>query len=141
MQELQDRNLLSTNQHATRGEKGTEIYFAELNELLETHYPKDHHIYCAILDLSKAFDRTWRHTILERINMWGFGGRITAYLQIFLSNHTFKILIATTSSDFHVQENGVPQGAILSPTLFLISVEFLCRPCPVTFNVSCMLMI
>ena len=51
-QELEERNLLSTNQHAFRGGKGTETYFAELNELIETHYPKGHHIDCAILDLS-----------------------------------------------------------------------------------------
>ena len=39
-QELEDRNLLSTNKHAFRGGKGTETYFAEINELLENHYPK-----------------------------------------------------------------------------------------------------
>ena len=51
MQELEDQNLLSTNQHDFRGAKGTEDYFAELKELLETHYPKGYHIDCAILYL------------------------------------------------------------------------------------------
>ena len=101
MQELEERNLLSSNQHAFRCGNGTETYFAELNELLETHYPKGHHIDCAILDLSKAFDRTWRHTILEQLNMWGFAGPITAYIQSFLSHRTFKFLIGTQSSDLH----------------------------------------
>ena len=67
--------------------------------------------------------------------MWGFGGRITAYLQIFLSNRTFKVLIGAQSSDLQIQENGVPQGAILSPTLFLISVESLFRP--MRSNIKC----
>ena len=47
-QELEERNLLSTNQHAFRGGNGTETYFAEHNDLLETHYPKGHRIDCAI---------------------------------------------------------------------------------------------
>ena len=51
-QELEERNLLSINQHAFRGAKGTETYFAEHNELFETHYPKGHHNDCAVLDLS-----------------------------------------------------------------------------------------
>ena len=38
--------------------------------------------------------------------------------------------IGTQSSDLHVQKKGVTQGAILSPTLFLIRVESLFRPMP-----------
>ena len=57
------------------------------------------------------------------------------YLQSSLSNRTFKVLIGTQSSDLHVQENGVPQGTILSPTLNLISVESLFRP--MLCNIKC----
>lgn len=125
MTELEERKLLSTDQHAFRSGKGTETYFAKLDDIIEKHYPKNQHIDLGIIDLSKAFDRTWRHAILEQLNRWGFGGRLMTYLQSFLSNRSFRVLIGTLSSTLHVQENGVPQGAILSPTLFLISIESL----------------
>jgi len=58
-----------------------------------------------------------------------------AYVQSFLSNRTFKVLIGTQSSDLHGQENGVPQGIILSPILFLIGVDSLFRP--MLSNIKC----
>ena len=119
-----EKKVLTAQCH---NKKGTDTYFAEHNELLETHYPIGHHIDCAKLDLSKVFDRTWRHKILEQLKMWGFGGRIEAYLQSFLSNRTFKVLILTPSSDLRVHKEWCSSECHFRPTLFLISVESLFR--------------
>ena len=41
----------------------------------------------------------------------------------FLSNRIFQVKIGSTLSDFHVQENTVPQGSILSPVLFNFKIN------------------
>ena len=41
---------------------------------------------------------------------------------IFSLDHFFQVKIGSTLSDFHVQENGFPQGSILSPVLFDIEI-------------------
>ena len=46
-----------------------------------------------------------------------FRGRLSCFVCNFLSDRLFHLKIASTLS-FYVQENGVPQGSILSPILF-----------------------
>ena len=45
------------------------------------------------------------------------------FISNFLSDRLFQVKIGSTLSDFHVQENGVPQGSILSPVLFNIKIN------------------
>ena len=43
--------------------------------------------------------------------------------KFFLSDRTFNVRIGITLSDIFKQEQGVPQGSILSPTLFGIKIN------------------
>ena len=45
------------------------------------------------------------------------------FISNFLSDRLFQVKIGSTLSDFHVQENGIPQGSILSPVLFNIKIN------------------
>ena len=47
------------------------------------------------------------------------------YLQSFLDNRTFKVKVDNDLSDTYIQENGVPQGSVISPTLFIILMNSL----------------
>ena len=40
-----------------------------------------------------------------------------------MSDRTFQVLLGTTVSDVYSQEEGVPQGAILSTTLFNLKIN------------------
>ena len=48
----------------------------------------------------------------------GLKGRLPIFVQNFLSNREFKVHVGSTLSEAHNQEEGVPQGSILSVTLF-----------------------
>ena len=130
MHELESRKLLSVDQHAFRTGRGTETYFAALEGFLTADQEKKQVTNCAVIDLSKAFDRTWRWSILQQLKKWGFGGRLTAFIQDFLNDRFFQTRVGSTVSNFKSMENGVPQGAILSPTLFLVSIESLLHCIP-----------
>ena len=47
------------------------------------------------------------------------------YLQSFLDNRTFRVKVDQDLSDTYIQENGVPQGSVISPTLFIILMNSL----------------
>ena len=47
----------------------------------------------------------------------GLRGRLPNFISNFLSDRSFNVRIGSTLSDTFEQEQGVPQGSILSPTL------------------------
>ena len=54
---------------------------------------------------------------------FGLKGRLPHFIDNFLSNRNFKVRVGTTLSDLQGQEEGVPQGSILSVTLFSIKIN------------------
>ena len=50
-------------------------------------------------------------------------GRLPNFIKAFLTDRKFQVRIGTTLSDIQQQEEGVPQGSILSITLFNIKMN------------------
>ena len=50
-------------------------------------------------------------------------GRLPLFIQNFLSERKFRVRVGTSLSDFYDQESGVPQGSILSVTLFIVKIN------------------
>ena len=76
-----------------------------------------------LLDLEKAFDLLWREGALESLLKLNVKGRAFNYIQDFLKGRTFQVRVGESLSDPKIQENGVPQGAVLSPTIFNILID------------------
>ena len=53
----------------------------------------------------------------------GLRGRLPKFISSFLSDRHFKVKIGSTTSDTFEQQEGVPQGSILSVTLFGIKIN------------------
>ena len=60
---------------------------------------------------------------MRDLNYFGLKGRLPNFIDNFLSNRCFKVRVGTTLSDLQGQEEGVPQGSILSVTLFSIKIN------------------
>jgi len=74
-------------------------------------------------DLEKAYDTTWRHGCLADLHKAGLKGHLPIFISNFLSDRHFKVRTGTTLSDLFPQEMGVPQGSILSVTLFGLRIN------------------
>ena len=74
-------------------------------------------------DFEKVFDTTWKYGTMKDLHDIGLRGRIPNFKSNFLSDRSFSVLIGSTLSDIFEQEQGVPQGSILSPTLFNININ------------------
>jgi hypothetical protein len=124
---LESNGRLDKRQHAFRAGRGSDTYFAELERSLPA---VNEHCLIASLDLAKAYDTTWRHGILRTLNSWQIRGRMMSTLKCFLSNRTFQVSVYGHLSREHQLENGVPQGSVLSVTLFLVAMQPIFRVVP-----------
>ena len=75
------------------------------------------------LDISKAFDRVWHKALLAKLPAYGFTPSFCKLISNFLSNRFISVVVdGATSASFPVS-SGVPQGSVLSPTLFLLFIN------------------
>ena len=77
---------------------------------------------CVFLDIEKAFDTVWTKGILMKLITSDLPDTYIHILKSFLSNRTFKVRVNKHLSTEMNINAGVPQGAVLSPTLFNIYI-------------------
>ena len=75
------------------------------------------------LDIEKAFDMCPRKGILKKLHDIGLRGNLPIFIKNFLETRNFKVKIRNKFSNTFIQKNGVPQGSVLSPTLFIILIN------------------
>ena len=61
----------------------------------------------------KAYDTTWKYSILADLWDLGFWGHLPMFIQNFLSERSFRVTVGSTLSELHQQEIGVLPGSIL----------------------------
>lgn len=125
MDELEHKKLINEKQHAFRKGKSVETYLTQLEAHIEKAKRQNAHIDLVSLDLSKAFDRTWRLPIVERLKTWGIDGRLLCFVQDFLTDREIQVFCKGAWSLPRKLINGIPQGSVMSTTLFLIAMESL----------------
>ena len=75
------------------------------------------------LDIEKAFDMCPREGILKKLHNIGLRGNLPIFIKNFLETRLFRVKVGNTLSDTYCQKNGVPQGSVLSPTLFILMIN------------------
>ena len=74
-------------------------------------------------DLKKAFDKVWHVRLIAKLTAVGASDSALCWFQIFLSNRTHQTVVGNSFSSALSHSAGIPQGAILSPLLFLVFVN------------------
>ena len=65
----------------------------------------------------------WKYGIMRDLYNLGLRGRLPMFIKNFLFERTFRARMGSTFSNSEHQEEGVPQGSILSVTLFSIKIN------------------
>ena len=73
------------------------------------------------LDLSSAFDIVDHRILLDKLSVYGFTASALSFLDSYLSNRKQQVQVHSKVSSLEdVGKQGVPQGSVLGPILFLI---------------------
>ena len=120
---LESNDLISPIQSGFRSERSTNDHLIRLETFIRDAFVNREHVVSVFFDLEKAYDTTWRYGILKDLHDLGLKGRLPLFIKSFLEDRTMQVRVGSTLSDLYDQEQGVPQGSILSITLFNIKIN------------------
>lgn len=133
---LKKNKLISKYQCGYKSQHSCLDQIVRLEKYIKDGFVENKHTVAVFFDIKKAYDTTWRYIILKFLKDNDIDGPIAIYIQNFLKDRTFQVRIGNVMSDVEVQENGVPQGAVISTTLFLIAINGIVKNIDSSIEVS-----
>ena len=125
-------NMLSDLQAGFRSNRSCEDQILKISQLIEDGFQrkKCERSVLALLDYSKAFDQVWRQKLLLSLHQKGIPMKFIQWLNCFLSDRQAKVQFANETSRVRPMRQGLPQGSVLSPLLFIFFINNLAEILP-----------
>ena len=123
---LENEKILNTAQAGFRKERCTLGQIIKLQDTINKYNNNKGFTVGVFLDFEKAYDMLWRSGVVAKIKKLGINGNMFAFINNFLNNRTFQVVVRDKVSKVMELENGTPQGSSISPILFLIMINDLC---------------
>lgn len=127
---LESSKLLTKEQCGFRKNHSTLDALTSLHTDICSAFRRNHHLITIALDITKAYDTVWRKRVLTILYSWKINGNLLNFIKNFLTDRTFSVKVYDKISSPHHIENGLPQGSVLSVTLFLVAINDICNNLP-----------
>ena len=118
-----DNNIISKFQSGFRENCCTNDCLLSLETNICDAFENNETLLAVCLDLEKAYDLVWRKRILQILTQHNITGNIFHFIKNFLTNRNIKVRVKNQLSDEIQIDNGVPQGSVISVTLFLLAIN------------------
>ena len=120
---LDNNNLIYKHQYGFRKHHSTEYAALHIVDYLNYKLDLKNTPINLYLDLSKAFDSLCHEILLSKLQHYGVCDVAINLMKSYLENRKQYVQFDTCISDMKSIRNGVPQGSILGPLLFLIYIN------------------
>ncbi|GBL90828.1 putative RNA-directed DNA polymerase from transposon X-element [Araneus ventricosus] len=127
---LETNNIIHPHQSGFRKSRCTLDNLLSLETDIRLAFLQKKHLVAIFFDIEKAYDRTWRHGILSDLYAFGLRGNLPIFIRNFLRLRKFRVRVGFEFSDSYIQEEGVPQGSVLSVSLFIIKINNILHQLP-----------
>ena len=115
--------VLSTHQSGLRKHDGTSFQLLRLVQQWSEALDESQYVGIVFFDLRKAFDRVWHAGLIAKLKAAGLRGAALAWFSSYLVGRQQRTRLGSAVSSPCALSAGVPQGAILSPLLFILHVN------------------
>ena len=117
---LEENNLLHPSYHGFRTKHNTSSALLQMIDTWLDALDEGNISAVVLLDLSAAFDIVSHSLLLEKLKVYGFNENSIKWIKNYLNNRYQKVYIDGAYSELLNVEDGVPQGSILGPLLYII---------------------
>lgn len=121
-------DILSDRQYGFRRNRSTGDLLAYAIHIWSEAIEKHGEALAVSLDISKAFDRVWHESLISKLPSFGLPTGLCVWIADFLRDRSIRVVIDGCSSSQMTINAGVPQGSVLSATLFLLHINDLLKP-------------
>ena len=118
---------LREEQAGFRRKRGCIDQIFALRNILEQCAEWNEQIHLNFVDFKKAFDSLHREAIWKILGSYGIPEKLIKIIKIFYLNYECSVVLGEKISNWFSVETGVRQGCILSPLLFLITIDWVMR--------------
>ena len=127
---LEANNLISSSQFGFRKSLSAVDALVKFENDSHDAISNGKHEIAVLFDLKKAYDTTWRHGVLKKLHEYGLRGNLPKFICDFLTNRTIRVRVGKTLSNPYPLIEGIPQGSVLSCTLFMIAINEITNSLP-----------
>ena len=125
---LEHIGFINKHQSGFRKAKSTDDHLFRLSKSIMESFNRGEYVAAAFLDIEKAFDNVWHNGLRFKIFQLCIPTKMTCWLSDFLVGRLIQVNVSNFLSNQINPKAGIPQSSILSPLLFLISVNDLSTP-------------
>lgn len=115
-----DQKVIPDEQFGFRRNHSTNHQLFRVTSFVKSELNFKKSVGLVLFDIEKAFDGVWHDALIHKMKSLGFPVHIIKLVRSFLSNRSFAVNVNNSFSSTRHVPSGVPQGAVMSPTLYNI---------------------
>jgi retron-type reverse transcriptase len=123
-----ENHVLPDEQFGFRPKHSTADQLIHVTEFISQGINQNESTGAIFLDVAKAFDTVWHDGLVHKLHTAGVPLAMVKLLNSFLEDRKFHARIGNVLSTVREIEAGVPQGSVLSPTLYAIFTADIPKP-------------